>query len=255
MKLRCEAMITAVTRIRWQAVVFGLVVIQLLAAATQAEPLRFATMDMEPYGFAHPSETRPGLITEIHAVIAARASLDYSDSVTPFKRMVKQILRGQSDCGTFMRTDWSHSNFELVAEIHEGFESVIVTRAGIDISHMEDLYGHLLALPRGTYVGSPVSDDPEIRRHRTNGYAQSARIFKAGRVDAIAGSAISLFYNLALVGMGRDDFGGVFVFDRRPLWLHCAKGKLSEPTLARLRIAANALRREGIFDHIITSYR
>jgi polar amino acid transport system substrate-binding protein len=237
------------------AVLFVCFISPSYSADAGSKPLSFATMDLEPYGFVDGMGNRPGLVREIHAAIAAKAGFEYSDMVMPLKRMLKQILRGQSDCGTFIRTEWNKSNYDTVAEIFSEFESVVVTRGDLPITRLEDLHGRLLALPRGSYVGYPVSEDPKIQRYFTNGYRQSAVIMKAGRVDAIAGSAVSLFYNLRRVGMTRKEFGGVLVFDRHPLWLHCSKGKLPAKQQERLRAAAGSLQKDGVFDRIVQSYR
>ncbi|HIF10605.1 MAG TPA: transporter substrate-binding domain-containing protein [Sneathiellales bacterium] len=122
------------------------------------------------------------------------------------------------------------------------------------ITRIKDLHGRNLALPRGSYVGFPIATDPEIRRFSTNGYAQSARLLKAGRVDAIAGTALSIYYHLSVMKMGRTDIGGILSFASKPVWLHCAKRQLSEKLVVRMRQATNSLRKEGAFRRMLDRY-
>ncbi len=141
-----------------------------------------------------------------------------------------------------------------MAEVVDSFESVIVTRKVLSIARVEDLHGQLLALPRGSYKEFPIATDPNIRRYPTNGYEQSAKLLKAGRVDAIAGTALSIYHNLSILSMSRKDVGVILPFDSKPVWLQCAKQQLSDELIARLQQATDSLRAEGVFRRLVEQY-
>ena len=174
----------------------GLSAVPTTDAHGKTETLHFATLHLEPYGFLGGEGAPRGIFQKIHATIARRAGFEFSDTVMPIKRALKAILRGTSDCGVFIRTRRNEEIYDHVAKVRDRFDSVIVTRSEFHITRVDGLNGHVLALPRGSYAGYSITESSKISRYLTNGYAQSARLLKAGRVDAIAGSAVSIFFNL-----------------------------------------------------------
>jgi ABC-type amino acid transport substrate-binding protein len=219
-----------------------------------AEPLRFATINFEPYALDQDSPDRRGFIVDVHAAIAARADLQMTENVLPIARLLKNLERGLSDCSVFLLSPWSKANFVPVAEIMARFPSIIVTRKDLPISRVEDLHGKNLALPRGSYREFPIATDPKIQRQETGGYGQSARLLKAGRVDAIAGTALSIYHYLEVVKLGRQDIGGVLTFDYKPIWLQCNKTTISNDIKLQLQKATDALRAEGAFEKLRDRY-
>lgn len=220
-----------------------------------AETIKFATFDFAPYALRDDPDGRRGLFIDIDTAIAARAGITITDSVLPIARALKSMERGASDCSVFLLTPWSDANFIPVAKIlHDRLDTVFVTRAGLVITRIEDLHGHRLSIPRGSFRDSPISQDPKIQRVLTSGYAQSVRLLKAGRVDAVAGSELSILYYLSAEGLSQKDIGVIVKYDPKQLWLHCGKGQLSDELLTKLEQATNSLRLEGAFENLAERY-
>ncbi len=240
---------------RFSLVVPLLTVVWVFAPAlAAAETVKFTTMDFAPYALADGEGGKRGLFVDINAAIAKRAGIGLVDSVVPIARVMKNLQHGVSDCAVFLLSPWSEANLVAVAEVVGQFDSVIVTRKGLTIARVEDLHSQLLALPRGSYTEFQIATDPNIRRFPTNGYGQSAKLLKAGRVDAIAGTALSIYHNLSILNMSRTDIGVVLPFDRKPVWLQCAKQQLPDGLIARLLQATNSLRAEGVFRRLVDHY-
>ena len=219
-----------------------------------AESVKFGTFDFAPYALHDDPEGRLGLFVDINSAIAAKAGITFTDSVLPIARVVKDMEHGITDCAVIVQTPWAIDNFIQVAEIHNRLEIIVVTRPELSISSINDLNGLRLAIPRGSFKNLPVSTDPEIEQVLTNSYQQSIHMLRAGRVDAIAGSAISIFHYFSVEDMTQADIGVVFPFEQNTLWLQCAKGQLSEDVLMKLDSATEALRLEGIFEDLIARY-
>jgi ABC-type amino acid transport substrate-binding protein len=166
----------------------------------------------------------------------------------------KQLFQGGSHCTILLQTTHLKQKLDQIAEVQPRFPSVIVSRLGFEVKRVGDLRGHILSIPRGSYTGYPIADDPLIHRELSNGYAQSVRLLKAGRVDAIAGTALSIFFNLYRLGMTRQSYGSVVVFDNTPLWLQCRHKALSADILERLRKATEAVRDAGVVKDILQRY-
>lgn len=219
-----------------------------------AGPVRFVTMNFAPYALDQNNPDRRGFVVDIHAAIAARAGIEITDNVLPIARLMKNLERGMSDCSVFLLSPWSKANFVPVAEVMGRFPSIIVTRKGLPIKRVKDLQGRNLALPRGSYREFPIATDPKIQRQETSGYEQSARLLKAGRVDAIAGTALSIYHYLKVMELGRQDVGGVLPFDHKPIWLQCKKQHLSDDIISKLEKATDSLRTEGVFEKLRDRY-
>ena len=224
------------------------------AVYAAAAPVRIAAFDFAPYVLPEPQEGRAGLFVDFGEEIGRRAGVDVVQEIVPISRVMKNLIHGLSDCAIFLLSPWSEERFVPVGPVLDRFESVIVSRKGLRLRRVEDLHGSLLAQPRGSYQGFPISEDPGIRRHLTNGYEQSARLLEAGRVDAIVGTALSIFHYLSDLGMDREDIGDILVFDSKPVWLQCAREVLPEEVLDRLRRATNSLKSEGFFSMLEESY-
>mgnify|MGYP000580439632 CR=1 FL=1 len=218
-----------------------------------AEPIKFATVDYVPYALHDDIHGRWGF-ADVNEAIAERAGIAISEDVLPMARTIKNLERGLTDCVVFARTPWSEEKFQPVAKILDRFDAAIFTRAGMPISRVEDLHGKRLAIPRGSFLDSPISSEPNIERVVTNDYEQSVRLLKAGRVDAIAGSEISIFYYFSVEEMKREDIGSILKIIHASLWLHCAKEVLADDVVMQLRKATDALRSEGVFDRLVQRY-
>ncbi|MFY0681036.1 MAG: transporter substrate-binding domain-containing protein [Thalassovita sp.] len=225
-----------------------------LGSQLSAEPLQFATIGLVPYALEDPSAEKPGMIVEINAAIAERAQVEIVDTTVPITRLVKNLQRGVSDCAILARSAKNEQTFEPVALVMEDLDRVIVTHPGLTLTKLEDLYGLTLAIPRGSFRNRRISSDPEINRLLTNGHGQSVQLLKADRVDAIAGSALSIFYYFKDQGISRSDVGTIFPFFSASMWLHCTSGKVDPETLAKLRQAIDELRSEGVFEEITRAY-
>ena len=241
------------TRIR--CLIFSLIYgCQLSTVVVASEVLLFGTLDLAPLALDQNGNGNRGFITDIHHAISDKSQIAIANEVLPLARLMKHLKKGSIDCAVFIRSPWSEQTFFPVAEVIPDFDSVIITSKNLKINRLTDLHGKLLAIPRGSFPQLPVSTDPNILRFFTNGYTQSTRLLKYGRVDAIAGNALSLFYNLETMQLGPDEIGTILTFDHQPLWLHCRKNRLSRKIVSRLRVATDFLRNEGVFQRMLDNY-
>ncbi|SMP12224.1 substrate-binding periplasmic protein [Shimia sagamensis] len=219
-----------------------------------AETVEFGTFDFAPYVLHDDPEGRLGLFVDITTAIADRAEVPIINSVLPIARVIKNLEHGLTDCVVALETPWTLEHLIQVSEIHDRMEIIFATRPQLDITGISDLHGRRLAIPRGTFRGSPVTTEPDIERVLTNGYEQSIDLLRAGRVDAIAGTAVSLYHSFATENVTRGDIGVVVPVENNSLWLQCAKGQVSNDILAKMDQATTALRDEGAIEAFVQRY-
>jgi ABC-type amino acid transport substrate-binding protein len=241
--------------IRIKCLIFSLVFgCQLSIVVVASDVLLFGTLDLAPLALDQEGNGNRGFITDIHHAISDKSQIAIINEVLPLARLMKHLKKGSIDCAVFIRSAWSEQTFSPIAEVNPNFDSVIITRKDLKITRLADLHGKLLAMPRGSFPQLPVSTDPKIIRYFTNSYAQGTRLLKYGRVDAIAGNALSLIYNLETMQLEPDEIGTILTFDNQPLWLHCRKNQLTDEIVSRLRVATDALRNEGVFQRLLDKY-
>ena len=211
-------------------------------------------MELEPYGFAGIGGERQGIFSDIVTAIGARSGLTHRNRVMPLKRMLKQLELGVSHCGIFLRQPWSEGRFDQVSLVMSDMRTILVAREGVTLEGIEDLKNHRLGWVNGSFPGTYIAQSPELDRFLTNSYRNSVDLLMLGRVDVIAGTELSLFYNLDQVGAREERLGTILEFNSEPVWLQCRTGRLPPEVLARLREAAEAVLADGTITRIIESY-
>lgn len=228
--------------------------ITLFSTSAHAETtLKFATMNIKPYGIEDPNNLEIGIFREIHQSIAHTSKITVQDTLLPLKRMIGEIEVGKTNCGTFIRSSLNEVKYEQIAEVIPKLRMLLVLRKGIIFKGYEDLKGYRVAIPHG-YSGAPIPNDPEIKRVKTNNYEQSVKLLSAGRVDAIAGSSYSILYSLKEQKLKHEDLGNIFIMREMPVWLQCTKGALSDKVKLSLRTAIETLKRDGTINKIMEKY-
>ena len=224
------------------------------SAATAQEAVRFSTIDYAPYALSDDPLGRRGLIVDIVTATSKGADVEFTNSILPISRVIKNLGSGVSDCGVFLLTGPTAQNYTQVAKIYDRFDTVFIARKGVALKDDNSLKGRSLAIPRGSFEGASVLEDPEVEIVLTNSIAQSVAMLHAGRVDVVAGTELSILYELSVIDPERDVIGEMYTYDRQQMWLHCAKGQLPEATIEALRRSADALREGGVFDEIMQTY-
>ena len=217
--------------------------------------IQFVAMHLEPYGMLDEEGKPVGMLKDMYAEIMAVSGLKGQVSVVPIKRMGKQMQQKTSHCVIQLRTRQASEDYLEVAEIYQEFNSLFIGRAGVRIASVSDLHGLRLARPRGSYTGFPYTKDTKIVHHLTNNYQASVRLLKSGRVDAIAGTELSLHFNMRRLGLKRSELGDFHVFDKTPLYLYCAKEVLSDAIVKKLAKSIQSLRQRQVLDNIVRKYK
>lgn len=260
--LSLNARMLMATRLRWICTAIGALFLICSAsvcafAETPEGLLKFVVADLPPLGIADPDEVKlygPGAFAESAIAVSRESGMQFEYTYLPLKRVFRRLQAGTHDCTILLRTPYIGEFADAVVEILPEFPSVVITRRNVQIAQLSGLKNLKLAIPRGAFTGFPVAEDPSFNRYWSSGYAQSAKLFQAGRVDAIAGTALSLFFNLNRIGVGQSDIGSMIVFDQKPVWLQCAKGRVTPGMRTALADAVTRLRRRDAFSRIFEKY-
>jgi polar amino acid transport system substrate-binding protein len=225
-----------------------------LTPLAQARPLNFGVMDLVPYGYIDDQGSHVGLFSTMNRAILKEGRFEGESRVIPTKRLTQQILAKTTDCAIFHRTTWSATHLLLVASIGEPLRTLIITYKDNPVTSYEDLLGKQIATLRGSHFGHKFDGDKRLDKLFVEDYYQGAKLLKSGRVDALIGTDLSLYYVLEKAKIPFQDLAEPLVLKTRTMWLHCSQPPTQNFPLEAVRQGVVRLRERGFFADIIKHY-
>lgn len=222
------------------------------ASHADAVPLRFATMDLPPYGWMDGNGEKRGAIYELLEEIGRRSGLPYANDIMPFARMLQSLKEGQVDALSSQAHQKALDSGEPLAVTHL-VDVIVATKKGSGIASLDDLKGKTFVFHQGASykqlegIAGPV-------RH-VNSYLQAVLVLH-GRPDVQAAvfSAPAFHYFREAAGLKPEDFGRLIDLEvGKKQWLFVRHG-LSVKTKARLRSIAEDLFREDFIGTVLRKY-
>lgn len=223
---------------------------------TTPDTVRFAIMELTPYGMINEEGTRSGYLYEVSNLILKTAGFPPHNTVLPIKRVIKGLMVGDFDCSIFAETPFAKDNFNLLEKIGKKLEVGVLPAKGIKLRSYEDLSNIKIALPLGISLSPKFDTDKDLEKISSAGYSQAVKMLSRGRVEAIGGALDSLRYSARQFGLDPDQvFDQAYLFVDLDMWLTCPNKKLAPESIERLRIAVRKLRKNGKILDIIDRYR
>lgn len=196
----------------------------LTASSALAENLRIVTIKLPPYGFME-DNTPMGLNYEIGNELARMAGFEPNNRIVPLARGMEEIAAGSADMIIMFpnpKIDANARNLGMILPM----ETVIVARAGTVVRSLRDVRGKRVASVRGAKYDDRVTKESGIILYPTENYSQSLKMLLAGRVDAIIGPKLGLYFtankdNIPKQALGKPLVlsireGSVFISNRTP---------------------------------------
>lgn len=224
--------------------------LQMASPAPAAEPMSFGVLTAPPYGLEGPNDAVSGSNRDIGALIAAKVGLTFTYRLEPLARLVSDLKVGKLDLMIMFPTDETRPF--AVAEIMPN-STVVLPKPGSSFQQFADLKGKTIASLRGAVYDKQFTADESIERYPVDSYLIGLRMTKGGRVDGMIGPDFGLYYQIAVAGMKRDEFGPPLVLNTRMLVLLASKAVPPE-VVARLKVATDELRASGAIDATANKY-
>lgn len=221
----------------------------LAAGATGQQALDFDVLDLAPYGFRAEDGQLRGSFVEMLKAIGDRAGLTTRQHLYSAPRIAQKMKNRQCACSIFLRMPQLDRHFTFVAPIPWQIRIVVVAEQHLPLNTLADLKPLRVAVPRGMDFNSPIDRADAFNRYPTNGYLQSTRMLKRGRVDAMAGTEPSLDYLMRREGLHRQM--RKLAVGSHPAALYCID-TLNQHR--QLREAVAALTANGELERIIARY-
>lgn len=236
--------------------VFGLFLTSnTLVYAQTSDTVRFATMELTPYGMIAKDGTTSGYLYEVSNLILKTAGFPPRNTILPIKRVIKGLMIGDFDCSIFAETPFAKENFRLLEKIGKKLKVGVLPAKGIKLHSYEDLRDMKIAVPLGISLSPKFDSDKELIKISSSDYFQAVKMLSKGRMNAIAGALDSLRYSARQIDLDPDQiFDQAFLFLDLDMWLTCPNKNLAPESIERLRSAVRKLRKNGKILDIIDRY-
>jgi len=248
MKSRCY-LISVLRRI------FGIFLIPMLfsVSASDAGPLRIATLEVMPYGFEDSQKKTAGILYDLTCKIAEEAGLPYTNRLYPFARMIRMMTDGETDIAiTLPHNAMKEAAVPLIPVVPS--ENIVIGPKGTEFSSLKDLHGKTVGVIRGASYDDSFSSDTAINRYPIKNYNYCIEMMFAKRVDAIAGVKWGILSAAKYKGYKKEDFGKPLLLNTDYGWLFFSKKTADDKTAAKLKSSAEKLIQNGTVQKIIDKY-
>jgi ABC-type amino acid transport substrate-binding protein len=226
----------------------------VVQASENPECLQFHVIKSSPLGFINSEKINVGVHWEYLTAIEEETGLCINKLLLPYARIWQSIKHGKHDGGIIFKSDSRSSMVEYIAPIRTVITAVIPVNS-IDIKSYSDLHGLLIGKTRGSHLSKKFDQDTEIDTVELNDYDQAAEMIKYGRIDAIAGSALVLSYQLQKHKvLDKVSPEKKIVIGEKEQWFQLSKKSKHHDKIPKLKKAIIKLQQNGTFDRIMDKY-
>jgi polar amino acid transport system substrate-binding protein len=215
--------------------------------------LSIGTIAVSPFGFLDSAGKPSGIMYEISNRIAEEAGLTFKNNITPYARTVLDLEYGNAD--VIIR----YNNADLPKVAHQvisvlALPSFIIGKNSSSFLRLTDLHGKNVGVIRGGNFDADFTADTAIKKYAVNDYEQALKMMMAGRLDAVIGSNIGLYYTAQKLGITTSALSPPLVLSTQYFVLHVSKKTANEQLLKDLKGAVERLQKRDAFTPIINKY-
>ncbi|MBL4631042.1 MAG: transporter substrate-binding domain-containing protein [Paraglaciecola sp.] len=196
-----------------------------------------------------------GMHTELLEEISTLSGICINIHLMPYARIWKSIENGGHDGGIVFRTPERSHLVEYVALIKH-FKTVVIPLSSRQIRTYDDLSNLVIGKTRGTRLGDKFDNDERFILLEVTNYKQAINMLNLGRIDAVAGSALVLSYQLSQnnIPQASIDPTNHYVIGEREQWLQLSKHSKNKVDTKKLQNAVKLMIDNGTLDNIMTKY-
>ena len=232
-----------------------ILVIFTLPVYAQKDCLDFHVIDSAPLGFLDENGEMQGVHVELLQYIAKQSGVCISLRLMPYARILRSLEEGTHDGGILFKYAQRANVVEFVAHIQD-MQTVVVTNQQLQLSSFADLSSLVIGKTRGTDLSDEIALLENFQVVELTNYQQAAEMLHKGRIDAMAGSALVLFYQLSNLSSmaGKVNFSNKLVLGSRAQWLQISKRTKQVIDYVALKKATEKAVADPMYDKIMQKY-
>lgn len=226
-------------RLRVFAAIAGL----LICSLGHADGLRFAVINMPPYG-ATGANGPTGLYPSIIAAVSAEARIPIAISLVPFARAAHEVASGNADGTIMFGNAITEGKVVPVAPVFTTAQ-ILQLAPGVEVRSIRDLHPLLIGRIRDGCQDLEARKEVTLRFYELNSQRQGIDMLKAGRIQAFCSTPEALDLAAATFDAAhRLDPGRRWIVSQKDVWLFVSK-KVDPKMHQPLRTAVRKLQQNG----------
>lgn len=224
-----------------------------MANANASESLKIVTCEIPPFGFFTQDKKSAGIIYEIANRLGKETGFSFTNKIVPFSRMIGELENGKSDFGIFLVSKKNEKIALNVAPIFP-MDNIVIGLKGAVFDSLESLHGKKVATVRGAKYDESFTSDNAIKKYETRDYQQSIVMLVNGRVNAMIGPGMGLFFTAKQMGYSKETFGSPMILNTKDACLQYSRKTADNKKIEALKAAVEKLRQNNTIQNIIDKY-
>lgn len=215
--------------------------------------LSASIFEIAPWGYRDSHGKISGLEYDIIRSIEKDIKEPIKINLVPYNRMIYQLKNGTTDFGIFFRSKKSEESAEPL--IRWGtLDIIVITKKGVTINNYEGLSGKKIGVRLGGYFGKKFDSDKKLLKVNLRDYKECIQKFKEGKIDAVIGTAATLYYELQKQNIDINTIEKPFFISTKEDWLHFSRLSKNQHKKEKLKKSVKKLIEDGTFARIFNNY-
>lgn len=228
--------------------------------AIAGDPLRLALLHTEPWGFYAPDSSAKdgsnlistGIMVEVAQAVAQESGIEFRHKLIPNARMWRDIKTGDCDLAFAIRSADRDDYVRYAGHLFT-FGSIVVGRPGTKLSSYEDLSGLRIGVLGDIRLNPKFDQDGQLHKIELRDYETMVEMLLAGRLDAVAGNSISLYYLLQKRKQPAQQWPQLLL-QKTEVWAQFSRRSPRASDAEKLTETIDRLRQKGFFETLLTRY-
>lgn len=225
-----------------------------VSASPTKNCLDFHVIHSEPIGYINKKGLPTGVHWEYLEAISQHSGLCMNLKLMPYARIWESVKHGNHDGGIIFKSNNRDKLVEYVEHI-QTVPTVVIPLKGIEINTYKDLKNLTIGTMRGVHLSKRFDNDKNLNLVEVINFEQETRMINANRLDAIAGNAYALIYQLEKFDViNKVSLANQLKLGEKEQWLQFSKKSLKLEHSLLLKSSINELKEQGVFRDILLKY-
>ena len=223
-------------------------------SASLEECIKFHVMHSEPIGYINDQGKPTGIHWEYLEALSEHSGLCINAQLMPYARIWKSIEYGNHDGGIIFKSE-SRDPLVQYAEHIQTTPTVVIALKGITLKKYSDLSNLHIGTMKGAHLSQRFDNDKSLNLLKLISFDQGTRMINLRRLDAVAGNAFLLAYQLQKFGvLDKVDLNNQLKLGEKEQWLQMSNKSQHLKHLPALKKSVEALKKSGVFRKIFVKY-
>jgi len=217
------------------------------------EGLSASIFHIPPWGYKNKMGNIAGLEYEIIKSIEKDINEPIKINLVPYNRMIYQLKNGTTDFGIFFRSKKSEASAEPLIKWGT-LDIVVISKKSKPIKNYDDIKRKKIGVRLGGFFGKKFDNDKTLFKVSLRDYSECIQKLEAGKIDAVIGTAATLFYELKKQRIDLSSISSPYFISTKEDWLHFSRLSKNQHKKEKIKKSVKKLIENGTFQKIFNKY-